>query len=97
MSGLGTTPILRKPRPKRQSPIVRAHPLARQFFRLLNVEGIALMDAAERAGVHRSTFTKWKCSHLPALDTLCAALNALGYDLRIVKQYGLRGVRKGGE
>jgi len=83
-----TTPILRRPHPKHDArPIApRAHPLARRFFELLDEQGIALTDIAERAGLSVATLVKWKYRHAPTVVALEAALNALGYRLAIVKR-----------
>lgn len=81
-----TVPILRRPHPKRhQRPVApHAHPLARRFFELLDQQGIALCDIAERAGLSHVTLSKWKSSHAPTVVALEAALNALGWRLAIV-------------
>ena len=82
-----TTPILRRPHPKHTAcPVApRAHPLARYFFELLDEQGIALTDIAERAGLGVATLVKWKYRHTPTVVALEAALNALGYRLAIVR------------
>jgi len=84
-----TVPMLRRPNPKhRISPIApKAHPLARRFFELLEAEGVALTDIAQRAGLHHVTLSKWKRSHAPTVVALEAALNVLGFELRIVRRY----------
>lgn len=83
-----TVPMMRRPHPKRQArPLApHAHPLVRQFFTLMEGEGIALTDTAGRAGLGVATLVKWKYRHMPQLDTFMAALNVIGYELRIVRQ-----------
>ena len=83
-----TTAMLRRPHPKRIAcPVApRAHPLARRFFELLAEQGVALTDVAGRAGLAVATLVKWKYRHVPQVDTLEAALNALGYELRILRR-----------
>lgn len=77
--------MLRRPNPHwHTSPIApHAHPFARRFFELLEEEGVALTDVAERAGLSHVTLVKWKSRHKPSIDTLEAALNVLGYRLAI--------------
>ena len=80
-----TAPVLRRPHPKRAAcPVApHAHPLAREFFELLDRQGVALTDIAARAGLGVATLVKWKYRHAPTVVALEAALNALGYELRI--------------
>lgn len=81
-----TAPMLRRPNPHYIAcPVApRAHPLAREFFRLLGQAGVSMTDVAERAGLGLATVVKWKYRHVPKIDTFEAALNVLGYELRVV-------------
>lgn len=86
-------PMLRAPHPKRRArPIApKAHPLARRFFELMDEQGAALTDVAQRAGLGVATLVKWKYRHAPTVAALEAGLNVLGYRLAIVpKQWSLR-------
>lgn len=77
--------MLRRPNPHhRTCPVTpHAHPLARRFFRLLAVEGVALSDVAARAGLGVATLVKWKHRHSPTVAALEAALNVIGYRLTV--------------
>lgn len=78
--------MVRKPNPHRvPRHNVKMHPLARQFFEIMQGQGVALTDVAERAGVCHTTIVKWRYLHTPRADVLEAALNALGYRLQIVE------------
>lgn len=59
------------------------HPLVRRFIDLLNRERITLTSVAERAGLERHTIAMWRIRRNPNLITLEAALNAIGFELRI--------------
>lgn len=75
-------PMIRRPKPKIKSP-PNAHPLAKQFFDLLDLEQVSMTDVAHRAGLNHGTVSKWKTHYTPTVDTLEAALNVLGYRLVI--------------
>lgn len=64
----------------------RAHPLVKQFFRLMNKDGWLFTDVAKRSGLCRQSIAKFGIRErgAPKLDMLIAALNAIGYDLKIV-------------
>lgn len=65
----------------------RAHPLVRRFYALINTEQATLTGLADRSGVPRQTISDWRYRRSPTVTGLEAALNALGYELRIVKRY----------
>jgi hypothetical protein len=79
---------MRTPHPKRHAcPIApHAHPLARRFFEIAERQQVALTDVSERAGLCHATLVKWRYRHAPLVPTLEAALNVLGYELRIVRR-----------
>ena len=83
----------RRPHPhRRQCPVApQAHPLARRLFELIDGQGAALTTVAERAGLAVATLVKWKYRHAPTVTALEAALNVLGYELRIVPVRGRDG------
>lgn len=62
------------------------HPLVTQFFELLHAEGVPYGDVADRSGISTAAFRAWKFKRAPLIHNLDAALNALGYELRIVKR-----------
>lgn len=61
-----------------------AHPLVRQLFELMNKEMVVMRDLAPKAGIQPCTISTWRYRSSPTLPLFQAALNALGYDLRIV-------------
>ena len=65
----------------------RAHPLVRRFYALINTEQATLTDLADRSGLNRRTMSDWRYNRMPTISNFEAALNALGYELRIVKRY----------
>lgn len=79
---------MRTPHPKRRAcPVApHAHPLARRFFEIAGQQGVAVTDVAERSGLALATLVKWKSRHAPTVPTLEAALNVLGYELRIARR-----------
>jgi hypothetical protein len=42
------------------------------------------MDLSERVGLHRDTLRKWRTTHTPRINDIEAALNYLGYKLKVV-------------
>lgn len=63
----------------------KAHPLVREFFCLINRERETLKGVSSRAGCDYGTIADWRRRRTPNLVTFIAALNAIGYDLRIVR------------
>lgn len=80
--------IARRPNPKYQSRPIQsaAHPLARRFFQIAEAQSIAISDIADRSGLALATLVKWKYRHAPTVAALEAALNVLGYELRVVRR-----------
>lgn len=66
----------------------RTRDLHREVFRHVKalLKGEDLKEVAERANCSVSTLNNWTMdrTEAPRLDTLCAVLKALGYELRIV-------------
>lgn len=60
-----------------------AHPLVRQFVEILNRECITLTSVAARCGIDRCVMHRWRIRSNPSIAMFSAALNALGYELRI--------------
>ena len=48
------------------------------------------MDLSERVGLHRDTLRNWRTKHTPRINDIEAALNYLGYTLKVVKIYDKR-------
>lgn len=79
---------MRTPNPKHQTcPIApRAHPLARRFFEIVERQRASLTDVSDRSGLGLATLVKWKYRHAPTVTALEAALNVVGYELRVVRR-----------
>lgn len=81
------TPIVRKPHPKRnRRNFSRCPRLVRELFAIMDQDGVALSDAAARAGVSHATIVKWPGCYSPVLGNFEAVLNGLGYELKIVRK-----------
>lgn len=65
-----------------------AHPLVRQMFGIMRDERTSLVKFAAESGVDRTVLSLWRRRSSPTLVVFEAALNALGYELRIVKREG---------
>ncbi|MET3648052.1 hypothetical protein [Phyllobacterium ifriqiyense] len=61
-----------------------AHPLVRRFFSELNSQQTTLTEVAERGGIHRATMSDWRYSRCPTIANFNAALNVIGFELKIV-------------
>lgn len=61
-------------------------PLVRELMELLRTHPEPLSSLAEEAGVPVATVTGWRSGHNPRLDLFEHLLNALGYDLKIVRR-----------
>jgi hypothetical protein len=59
------------------------HPCVRGFFIQANEQRATRANIAERVNLNRATLTGWKRC-MPRLETIDAALNALGLELAIV-------------
>lgn len=62
----------------------RAHPLARFVFAEMKRQNVRYDELEWRAGVLRSTFKAWRTNNAPGLDTIEAALGALGWSVQPV-------------
>ena len=65
---------------------VHAHPLVRRLFEIMAEEGVSMRAVSVRAGLNRSAIAQWKRTHMPKVDSLEAALNVVGYKLKIVRR-----------
>jgi hypothetical protein len=75
----------RKPHEKKPCP-QNINPLIKRLFELAHEQRIALLDVEEKAGLGHATMVKWKNSRKPQLENFEAALNVLGYELKIVRK-----------
>jgi hypothetical protein len=62
-----------------------AHRLVRDFTEILNAERITLNEIERRAGISRCVMHKWRIRSNPTIAMLDAALNSIGYELKIVR------------
>lgn len=60
-----------------------AHPLVREFVDLLNRDRMTLTEVSQRAGIDRCVMHRWRIRSNPSVAMFQAALNAMGYELRI--------------
>lgn len=61
------------------TPAPLAHPHARLVFALMRQKGVRYDDLAERSGVTRASYKAWRRKNKPSLESLSAALGALGW------------------
>lgn len=59
----------------------RCHPLAKVVFAEMRRQGVTYDELEHRSGVLRSTFKAWRTNNRPGLDTIEAALGALGWSV----------------
>lgn len=57
----------------------RCHPLAKIVFAEMKRQGVTYDELEWTSGVLRSTFKAWRTNNRPGLDTIEAALGALGW------------------
>lgn len=63
---------------------VHCHPLAAFVFAEMKRQNVRYDELEWRAGVLRSTFKAWRTNNRPGLDTIEAALGALGWTVQPV-------------
>jgi DNA-binding phage protein len=62
------------------------HPLAMQTIALIKRERASVTDFERRGVVCTSMITRWKVDMNPSLNSICRVLDAMGYELAIVKK-----------
>lgn len=67
-------------------PPQHAHPLVRRLIEELNDQQTTMTEVAERAGLRRCAIGDWGRSYNPRVDHLEAALNVIGFELRVVER-----------
>jgi DNA-binding phage protein len=60
------------------------HSCVRFLFKEMEKKQIHELDFARHVGIERNTVRNWRVQTMPRVDTLDAALNALGYKLAVV-------------
>ena len=61
-----------------------AHPLVRQLFEIMNRERVTISGVSNLSGLASASISQWRYARNPTIVNFEAALNALGYELRIV-------------
>lgn len=74
----------RQPRPSKITIPKRCHPAAKIVFAEMKRQGVTYEDLEHRSGVLKSTFKAWRTHNAPGLDTLSAALGALGWEFAAI-------------
>jgi hypothetical protein len=70
--------------PRELSVPQHVHPCVRGFFVAMRDEQASRADLSARSGIGIFTFTGWRKRHMPQLDVIDAALNAMDMELAIV-------------
>lgn len=65
---------------------MNTHPLVKHFFLLKEQHEVSTRDLERTSGVSKSTINEWQWRCSPQLVSFEAALNAMGYELRILKR-----------
>ena len=63
-----------------------AHPLVKELIKIMNTHKLTLKDVASKSGVEARTISHWRYNRSPSLLNFEAALNSIGYKLKIVRQ-----------
>lgn len=61
-------------------------PAVRRLFEIMNAEMTGLSEVSARAGYRRETISDWRYGRSPNVHAIRAVLNALGYDLAVVRR-----------
>ncbi|BAE51518.1 helix-turn-helix domain-containing protein [Paramagnetospirillum magneticum] len=59
--------------------------IVRWVFEQMNDQRIGHGDLTERAGISENTITKWRKRSSPNFATVEAVVNALGYEIKLVR------------
>lgn len=65
--------------------IVNGNHVVRFLFEEMHRQKVCQMDLSERVGLHRDTLRNWRTRYTPRINDIEAALNYLGYTLKITK------------
>ncbi|MDZ4066859.1 MAG: hypothetical protein U1E06_08380 [Tabrizicola sp.] len=68
-------------RPSKITVPKHAHPAAKIVFAEMHRQGVTYDELEWKSGVQRTTFKAWRHTSAPGLETLSAALGALGWEL----------------
>lgn len=61
-----------------------AHPIVRRLFEIMNSQQTLLREVSRRSGIAYDTISCWRTNRQPSLPNIEAALNAVGYEIKIV-------------
>lgn len=64
-------------------PVENSHPIIKLLYETLEKRGMSYSDLSKKSGINLSTVSNWKYKSNPTLLNLEAALNAVGYDLKV--------------
>lgn len=79
-------PGYKQPNRRRNKPMpAHCHPLVKIYIQELNRRSMTWDEAEKDTGVGAGTLRAWSSQSMPRLDTFVAALNAVGFDLKIVR------------
>ena len=65
--------------------IINGNPVVRFLFEEMHRQRCCQMDLSEKVGLHRDTLRKWRTKYTPRINDMEAALNALGYTLKVAR------------
>lgn len=66
--------------------IVNNNPIVQFLFEEMHKQRCCQLDLSERVGLHRDTLRNWRTKHCPRINDIEAALNYLGYTLKVVRK-----------
>lgn len=69
-----------EPRPSKITVPKRCHPAARIVFAEMRRQNVTYDELEYRSGVQKSTFKAWRTHNKPGLESIQAALGALGWE-----------------
>lgn len=64
--------------------IVNNNHIVKFLFEEMHKQRCCQLDLSERVGLHRDTLRNWRTRHMPRINDIEAALNYLGYTLKVV-------------
>ncbi len=61
-------------------------PLVRRLFEIMNEHKVSMSDVARRAGTSYEVVSHWRSTHSATMALFEAAVNSVGYELKIVRK-----------
>jgi hypothetical protein len=65
--------------------IINGNHIVRFLFEEMHRQRCCQIDLSERVGLHRDTLRNWRTRYTPRINDMEAALNYLGYTLKVAK------------